>query len=864
MEKYVCIHGHFYQPPRENAWLETVEQQDSAYPYHDWNERISVECYRPNAASRILGPENRVIGIVNNYSQISFNFGPTLLAWMEEQDPETYRAIQEADRLSRERFSGHGSAIAQVYNHSIMPLNNQRDKVTQVLWGIADFERRFGRRPEGMWLAETAVDLETLEILAANGILFTILAPGQARRVRAVGQEDWTDVDGARINPRLPYLCRLPSGASIALFFYNGPLSHDMSFGGLLKSGIDLANRLLGAFPADGEEAPLVHTATDGETFGHHHKQGEMALTYCLYHISSNKLARLTIYGEYLERHPPQHEVEIHENTSWSCAHGVDRWRSNCGDRLRADWQQEWRAPLRKAMDWLRDSLIPLYESEMGRLGADPWKARDGYVQVILDRAPENVDRFIAGQTGRALPGEERVDFLRLLEMQRHALLMYTSCGWFFDEISGIETTQVIQYAARAMQMARQVSGADLEPTFVRLLAKAPSNLPEIGNGRQVYELYVQPARVDLMRVAAHYAIVSLFRVLPNGASADGGGPAGKEVIGTAAREAGPPGEASAGEAPVVAAYQAVPAGPATQAAVQGGGSNGEASNGVRLYAFIVRSDPYERLEAGRRQLAVGRAIVFSRVLGNESRFDFAILHLGDHNIHGGLRPAGAEEAHRRMHGEVKEAFQKSDVAETIRTIDKSFEQGHTYSLWDLFRDQQREIVRQILAPRLEMIETFFQQVYADSYPIMQAMQEMRSPLPRELSAAGEIVVSSKLRRLMHQDSLETRPDDLKALVEDIRRFSLPIDAPAIGLEASDRIKGLMERIRGNPRDVALIEATARLLEILRDLPLGLDLGKAQNIYYELCRDCCADGEGQQEWRAAFDRLGVDLYIQCR
>jgi alpha-amylase/alpha-mannosidase (GH57 family) len=850
MEKYICIHGHFYQPPRENAWLEEVERQDSAHPYHDWNERISVECYRPNGASRILGLEGRVIGIKNNYSRISFNFGPTLLSWMEAKDPDAYEAVLLADRLSMERFSGHGSAIAQVYNHSIMPLNNRHDKVTQVEWGIADFRRRFGRRPEGMWLAETAVDLETLEVLADRGILFTILAPRQARRVRPLGEETWTEVDSGRVNPRLPYLCRLPSGNTIALFFYDGPLSHDMSFGGLLESGVDLAGRLLGAFPDNGEEAPLVHTATDGETFGHHHKQGEMALTYCLYHIEQEKLARITIYGEYLAEHPPAHEVEIHEDSSWSCAHGVERWRSDCGCRNRMDWSQAWRGPLREALDWLRDRLAPLYEEEVTRLGADPWPARDGYIRVILDRSPENVDRFIAGQAGRPLEGAERLDFLRLMEMQRHALLMYTSCGWFFDEISGIETTQVIQYAARAIQLAREVSGVDLEPEFIRRLSAAPSNLPGIGHGGRVYELYVRPARVDLMRVAAHYAISSLFMDYPNGTS---------------------------------------------------------------IYAYTARSDPYDRFEAGRLRLALGRVAVVSRILGSEDRFDFAILHLGDHNLHAGLRPAipaprfardadggagtsdllpsglrpalspggdlrhppsgdadaptrgrdedGGEESYQVMHDEVKAAFLRSDIAATIRAIDGNFEE-HIYSLWHLFRDQQREILHQILTPRLEAAQAALLQIYSDAYPLMLAMREMGIPLPRAYSAAGEVISSVKLTRLLAED--HPRPEDLRVLWDDIRRFSLPIDRPAVALAGGNRIKHMVEQIRENPEDTALIEQTAGLLEVMREMQLGLDLGKAQNIYYLLCRDLRGQKEEQPEWAAAFDRLGRELYIQCR
>ncbi|HYE72224.1 MAG TPA: glycoside hydrolase, partial [Blastocatellia bacterium] len=322
MNRYVCIHGHFYQPPRENPWLEAIELQDSAYPYHDWNERITGECYAPNAASRLLDGEDRITEIVNNYARISFNFGPTLLTWMEKHAPETYQALLEADRESRKLFSGHGSAIAQVYNHIIMPLANERDKITQIIWGMRDFTARFGRQPEGMWLAETAVDIPTLELLAAHGIKFTILAARQAGRVRPVNSEHWVDVSNGRVDPKMPYLCRLPSGSTISLFLYDGPISQSIAFEGLLMNGEILANRLLGAF-TEQTQSQLVHIATDGETYGHHHRYGDMALAYCLRFLESHGLAKITIYGEYLEKFPPTHEVEILENTSWSCAHGI-------------------------------------------------------------------------------------------------------------------------------------------------------------------------------------------------------------------------------------------------------------------------------------------------------------------------------------------------------------------------------------------------------------------------------------------------------------------------------------------------------------------------------------------------------------
>ena len=477
MDKYVCIHGHFYQPPRENPWLEYVELQDSAYPYHDWNARITEECYRQNAASRILGPDKKIIEIVNNYESISFDFGPTLMYWLESHAPDVYEKVLEADRRSREKFSGHGCAMAQAYNHMILPLANAHDKQTQVIWGIEDFKRRFQREPEGMWLPETAVDMATLEVLVDHGIKFTILAPRQAKRARRLsGARRWRDVNEGDVDTSVPYICNLPSGKQITLFFYNGPVSHDIAYGGLLHSGENFAMRLVGSFPNDGEQSHLVHVATDGESFGHHHHHGDMALAYCLHHIEANNLAKITIYGEYLEKFPPDHEAEIWENSSWSCVHGVERWRSNCGcaaDQSRSG-QQQWRAPLREAIDWLRDRLATVYQDRMSTYSPDPWRVRNEYIRVINDRSPENVDAFVAKAAGRELEHHDKVTFLKLLEMQRNGMLMYTSCGWFFDNISGIETVQVMMYASRAMQLCHEVQNWNLEPEFKNMLAERP------------------------------------------------------------------------------------------------------------------------------------------------------------------------------------------------------------------------------------------------------------------------------------------------------------------------------------------------------------------------------------------------------
>ncbi|RPJ53536.1 MAG: DUF3536 domain-containing protein, partial [Methanobacteriota archaeon] len=514
MNRSICIHGHFYQPARENPWLLEVERQPSAKPFHDWNERVVAEAYATNAAARILDSENWIIDIVDNFAAISFDVGPTILTWLERRNPEVYRAILAADKKSQERFSGHGGAIAQAYSHMIMPLANARDKFTQVHWGIADFEHRFGRRPEGMWLPETAVDAETLELLASQGIAFTILEPRQAGRVRPIGSEsEWTDVSDGSIDTTMPYLCRLPSGRTIALFFFNAPISTDIAYGPLLDNGDRFRDRLMSAFMPDEDRPQLVHIANDGETYGHHRQFGEMALAYCLRTIEERDLAEITIYAEYLDRHPPTHEVEIREYTSWSCGHGVDRWRCDCSCCVdaRPGSSQQWRGPLREAMDWLRERCVQVYEQDMSRLVRDPWAARDDFIRVIMDRSNESVGRFLADHAVRALTHQEKVRALTLLEMQRQAMLMYTSCGWFFDEISGIEPVQVMRHAARAMQLLRDLGHADLEHGFTRILANAKSNAREFGNGAVVYERLVKPSVITLQRVGLHRILDTFF-----------------------------------------------------------------------------------------------------------------------------------------------------------------------------------------------------------------------------------------------------------------------------------------------------------------------------------------------------------------
>ena len=509
MNRFLCIHGHFYQPPRENPWIEEIQTQESAFPFDNWNERISSECYHPNAYARILNGKREIINIVSNYSKISFNFGPTLLSWMEKHDKETYAAILEADKQSQKNFGGHGSAIAQVYNHIILPLATDEDKRTQIIWGIEDFKKRFNRMPEGMWLAEAAVDTKTLEILAEEGIKFTILAPSQCAKTRKIGDKNWHDEGGAKVDPKKPYVCNLPNGKSIVLFFYDGPISQGIAFGDTLKSGERFAARMLSAFDTRQSEQ-LVHIATDGETYGHHQKFADMALAYCINYVEKNKLAQITIYAQYLEMFPPQYEAQINENTSWSCCHGVERWRSDCGCNcaMGSGWHQKWRAPLRDALDFVRDNLLITFKEKGALYYKDIWAARNAYIKVILDRS--KAEEFLK-EYGTELALQDKPSALKLMEMQRNALLMYTSCGWFFDEVSGIETVQIMAYAKRAIGYNRGLTGRDIERDFANRLALAPSNIPDHKDGLTIYNKFVLPMSIGLRKVAINYAVSYLL-----------------------------------------------------------------------------------------------------------------------------------------------------------------------------------------------------------------------------------------------------------------------------------------------------------------------------------------------------------------
>jgi len=606
--KYVCIHGHFYQPPRENAWLDEIEIQESAYPFHDWNERINFECYAPNTSARILDNQGTIHKIINNYTHLSFNFGPTLLSWMERTDRETYNAILESDKISKDRFGGHGSAIAQAHSHLIMPLANQRDKVTQVKWGLRDFKYRFGRESEGIWLAETAVDTATLEVLAEEGVKYTILAPRQAKAFRKMGDAHWTGTEKG-FDTRRPYLVNLPSGKSMSLFFYDGDIAQKVAFSGILEDGNRFADAILNSFDKN-DEPQLVHIATDGETYGHHHRHGEMALASCLNKIETTDAAVLTNYGEYLELFPPTWEIQIHENSSWSCVHGVERWRSNCGcSSGTPGWTQEWRKYLREGLDWLRDYLEVLYEREAKQYLKDPWAARDAYIEILMNRNQTSVKKFLETYAKSDLKPADLTVTIRLLELQKFAMYMYTSCGWFFDEISGIETNQILQYALRAMQYVKYFTDEDVMSTFNDFLIEAPSNVYE--NGSVSYNQYVVPSAVNLERVAMHFAVASVFD------------------------------------------------------------NNG---NDAEIFRFSAIMEDYQLREAGNQRLAVGKIKIRSKVTYREKQYKFVVLYLGQQNIMGNIREDMSETNYEKLKSDVLSAFDSTNLGNVLASMQKYFE----------------------------------------------------------------------------------------------------------------------------------------------------------------------------------------------
>lgn len=769
-KKYICIHGHFYQPPRENAWLETIEIQDSAAPYHDWNERINEECYAPNATARVLNDTGHISAISNNYARISWNFGPTLLSWLAAHDPATYARLRRADRESINRFGGHGNALAQSYNHIIMPLANARDLQTQIRWGITDFQSRFDRMPEGMWLAETAVDTATLEALVDNDIKFTVLAPRQCKAVRFRDSEQWHEVNGA-VDPRRAYRCPLPSGRYIDLFFYDGGVSKAVAFEGLLNDGKLLADRLRESLDHS-DEVQIAQIATDGESYGHHHKKGEMALASCLDTLDEDPNYELINYGQFLELHPPTWEAQIHDNSSWSCVHGVERWRSDCGCHTggEAGWNQAWRAPLRAALDSVRDRLAPIFETEGGALFKDPWAARDEYIRVVLDRNEAISDAFLEEHALGGHPNSSvKVRMLRLLEMQRHCMLMYTSCAWFFNEVTGIETLQVLQYANRALHLCQVITGKDHHPDFVGQLEKVPSNV--MPNAAISYRDNVMPSRVGLRRVGMHFATSSLFET---------------------------------------------------------------DMHDLELFNYRAEIHALRQLRAGSYRLAMGRMTILSNLTHSSKSYCFAVIYLGQQTMIGSIRDDMSRADFDLIAPELEEEFQAGHVGDVIGQINRHFG-SDTFSLWHLFRDEKRRILLFMTDRTMEIAAKNFSDVYYDNYQLMSTMRGNGMPLPDAYKAAISFTMHRRLEEVLTDDTTteEEALDQprLKRVVTEHRHWNLEWANDAdLNKAAEERLHRLIQSAINDPEYWADVHY---LLEAIPELNLAPNVYRAQNAFIE-------------------------------
>lgn len=794
---FVCVHGHFYQPPRENPYLDAIEKQSGANPFHNWNERIHHESYRPNAYARILNEHGKVIRVVNNFEYISFNIGPTLLNWMERYDLETYQRILEADRNSCARLRGHGNAVAQVYNHMILPLANQRDKITQVRWGIADFRQRFGRHPEGIWLAETAVDYPTLEVLVQEGIKFTILAPSQVQRCRqlvkqAGHDQPWHEVGGGQIDPSRPYRCFLkhPDGSfdysrHIDIFFYDGPISRDMGFNDVLAASSHFAGRIGQAIHGDHRPFQLISVATDGETFGHHRGGAEKTLAYAVTDEFPRQGWTVTNYAHYLATHPPTWEAELKPVTAWSCSHGVNRWQDDCGCGGGGVWHQKWRRPLRDTLDWLRDQLAMVFEQWGADLLQDPWAARDAYVAVMANRSNDSVNAFFEAHQARTLTATERVQALQLLEMQRHAMFMYTSCGWFFEEISRPEGTQILRYAARAIELAGEVSGLALEAEFIERLALAPSNVEGFKSGAGVYEHLVKPSRITLKQVAAHYAMSSLFTDYRKEQS---------------------------------------------------------------VYCYTINQQDYRRQRMGPLSLAVGQVEIVSAITRESLTLAFAVLHLGGWDFHCCIRSFHSRLEYTHAKEAVFASLDEASAAQTILTLNDTFG-GQSYNLQDIFAEERHRIMRLLSRDTLQRLDQLYSQVYRDNYGILRAFHRDGLPVPQELQVAADIALTQRTMEVLQALERETSDpnsnplrqgedylSELDAIATEASYFHARLSLP----EAKPMLESLIWRsvwhlLRQPPTDTlaADIDWLGRLVHLGHRLSLKLSLDRPQELYYQ-------------------------------
>lgn len=781
MTTALVIHGHFYQPPRENPWTGLVEREPGAHPFHDWNERIHAECYRPNGHARVVDAYGRVERIVNNYANLSFNFGPTLLSWLERRHPESYARVLEADRESARARGGHGNAIAQGYHHAILPLCNERDRRTQVRWGVADFRRRFGREPESLWLPETACDRATLDTLVEEGLRYVILSPYQAARVRAVGSDAWVPVAGGGVDTSVPYKYFHSDGRgrSVAVFFYDGQLARAVAFEGLLASSHTLVERCVRAARAG---APLVNFATDGESYGHHFKWGDRCVAYALDTEAARHGLRVTNYGEFLAGHDPAFEVEIDEGpdgegTAWSCAHGVGRWSRDCGCHAGAPegWDQRWRAPLRAALDFLRDAAAAKYEEAAGRLLRDPWAARDDYVEVLVGRGAGR-EEFFRRHAARALSDAERVAALTLLEMQRCAMVMYTSCGWFFNDISGIETVQVLRYAGRVVELLDELGLAPPTAPFLEILSEARSNVPEKGNGADIFRRAVEQSRVTPARVAAHLAICDLVEPEVGGAGGDSAG-------------------------------------------------------------YHHRKLDSEKRRHGRVTLETARLALEDAATGRRHEFARAAMHFGEVDYYCALRPSAEGPSFEESAAKMWAQFSAGSLPALLRTALAEFGPAE-FGLEALLPEGQGQLSQSVFGRLADRFLEEYEHLYAENRRVIERLQEIGFHPPREVRAAAELTLSRRLEVEMRRQQQGAGDYSLAAgIAGEAARAGFRIDRTNVNRIFEETLTNAARAAAARRPTADHLRAARTLLALGRELGLEANLERAQETVYEAAQN---------------------------
>jgi hypothetical protein len=805
MTTALVIHGHFYQPPRENPWTELIEREPSAGTFHDWNERIHAECYRPNAFARISDTHGRVERIVNNYSSLSFNFGPTLLNWLERCHPETYARIVEADRASARRHNGHGNAIAQGYNHAILPLCNERDRRTQIRWGLADFRRRFRREAESLWLPETACDDATLDALVEEGLRYVILSPFQAGGVRPLGSSEWQTVSEGSVNTTIPYkyLHRDGTGRSIAVFLYDGQIARRIAFEGLLAS----SHGLLGACAARGARhgAQIINVATDGESYGHHFHYGDRCLAYALEVEAARHGMRVTNYGEFLDEHEPEHEVRLKhmpggEGTAWSCAHGLGRWTRDCGCNASAPegWNQRWRAPLRAAFDLLRDCLAQKFEDVGGELLRDPWAARDEYVELVGPGAAPR-EEFLLRHAAHTLSTEERVRTFTLLEVQRVGMTMYTSCGWFFNDIAGIETLQTLRYAGRALEMLETLGLSPPAAEFLEILSEAKSNMTDKANGADIFLRTMGQSRVTPQRVAAHVAVSNLIEPEEHAERCESAG-------------------------------------------------------------YVYRKLDFRKQRHGRVTLETVRLALEEAATGRRHEFALAAMHFGEIDFYCALRPFEGRREFEEAEAVLWSQLRTASLPLLLRVALSEFG-PEEFGLEALLPQGHGHLSRNVFGKLVARFMEEYENLYEENRRVVERLQEIGFHPPRELLLAAEMTVGLRLERELRGQ--RRRGGDYGTAIEiarDAARFGYRIDRTSVTRAFEETVTESARLVVFQPNAENIRSARA-LIELGRELGLEANLERGQEILYEAAQTGVSLSEEAREFALALGLAPVALVV---